>query len=150
MESSGPTIYSGLRVQAEFHLESNHISNSLVLNGKLPVEEALDLNAKLDIWAADLPVYFQLSEDMSCTEQWYIYARSRIWWRYWNLKMILLRQILLQKAMNGKGNPHGYRLLHTEEACCQICLSSAHLTIESINHFLQHSEVTRLVGWYST
>lgn len=149
-EPSGPTIYSGLKAQVEFHLESNHISNSLVLNGRLPVDEALALSVRLDMWTDGLPAYFKLSEPAASSEHWYIFARSRIWWRFWNLKMILLRQILLRKAMNGQEQPEGHQSQETEDACCRTCLESAHLTIESINHFLHNAEVTKLVGWYST
>lgn len=114
------------------------------------MDEALALSVRLDMWTARLPAYFQLNQELASSEQWYIYARARIWWRFWNLKMILLRQILLRKAMNSQERSQGHRFLEAEDACCRACLESAHLTIESINHFLHNAEVTKLVGWYST
>ncbi len=44
------------------------------------------MNQALDAWSLTLPPYFQLEQQPSSGEQWYLFARSRLWWRLWNLK----------------------------------------------------------------
>ncbi|EXJ61553.1 hypothetical protein A1O7_01981 [Cladophialophora yegresii CBS 114405] len=149
-ESPHPTIYSSMKAQADFHVQSNYISNRLLLNRSISAEEALGMVASLDQWATTLPWYFQIQEEVSYFEEWYLFARSRLWWRFWNLKIILLRQLLLRQAVNFGGQSPYSTAASNEDKCITACLEAAHLTINSINDYLHDAEVGKLAGWYST
>ncbi|KAL7773166.1 hypothetical protein CFE70_003130 [Pyrenophora teres f. teres 0-1] len=99
-EEEGPTIYSQLRAQSSFHIHTNYISNRLLAEPGLSAEAALALNTSMDAWTHTVPSYFQLSYTSHITTRWYIFARSRLWWRFWNLKIIVFRQILLRQAIS--------------------------------------------------
>ena len=145
---SEPTIYSGLRAQSELHLIANNLSNRLLWASPTSVEEALAFNKALENWAVQLPSYFQLGQNQSSSGQWYLFARSRLWWRYWNFKIILFRPVLLRCAVEKLDPRSSYRPTPEEEECRQICLHSAHLTVESVKGFVDQYPMTRLAGWY--
>lgn len=149
-ESPNPTIYSSMKAQSAFHVESNYISNRLLLHGFVSPVDALLMNATLDTWAANLPGYFQLNQLPQHSESWYTFARARLHWRLWNFKIILLRQILMRQVMKSGGEGLPNTPVSEAEKCSRICLQAAHLTISSIDDYLRHSERTKLVLWYST
>jgi transcriptional regulatory protein GAL4 len=139
-----------MKAQSDFHVHTNYISNHLLLHRSMSAEEALQMATKLDQWAATLPDYFQLETNVTNFEQWYLFARSRLWWRFWNLKIILLRQILLRKASKSEDRFSGADLAQSENECIAACLNAAHMTISSIHGYLNHAETTKLIAWYST
>lgn len=146
-ESGAPTIYSGLKAQSDFHLQFNHISNRL-LSSSVSAEEALKFNEALDAWSKTLPRYFQLDQDVASFEQWYLFARSRLWWRFWNLKIILFRQLVLKRAIErSQGTSSTY--FPQQDYCRDAGVEAAHASIVSIHSFLSHNVCTRLVSWYS-
>lgn len=149
-ESPNPTIYSSMKAQSAFHVTSNYISNRLLLHGFVSPGDALSMNTTLDNWVKGLPGYFQLGQDPQNLESWYIFARARLYWRLWNFKIILLRQILMRQVMKRHGEFLPTSPLSEAERCSRICLEAAHLTITSIDDYLRHSEPTKLVLWYST
>lgn len=102
-ESPNPTIYSSMKAQSAFHVTSNYISNRLLLHGFVSPGDALSMNTTLDNWVKGLPGYFQLGQDPQNLESWYIFARARLYWRLWNFKIILLRQILMRQVMKRHG-----------------------------------------------
>lgn len=144
-----PTIYSGLRAQSSFHVHSNHISNRLLSASGISKEEAFSLNQILDSWSRSLPAYFQISEEPTLQEQWYLFARSKLWWRFWNLRIILFLQVLLGRSI-GHGavsatNPP--RAL--DETCRDICIEAAHQSIVSIHQYLSQVFPNRVESWYA-
>lgn len=149
-ESPNPTIYSSMKAQAAFHVESNHISNRLLLHGFVSAGDALLMNDILDNWANSLPGYFQLSQESQHFEYWYVFARARLYWRLWNFKIILLRQILMRQVMKGQGEQLSTASTSEADRCSRICMEAAHLTITSIDNYLRDSEFSKLVLWYST
>ncbi|ORY55702.1 lactose regulatory protein LAC9 [Pseudomassariella vexata] len=148
-ESSQPTIYSGMRAQCDFHVHSNYISNRLLSTAGVSMEEALSMNQALDSWSETLPPYFSLQSGSSSSEQWYLFTRSKLWWRFWNLKIISVRQLLLRRAMERNGKNFTFAPNPLDDKCYDIGINAAHSTIESIAEFLGHAELTRLVSWYS-
>lgn len=144
-----PTIYSSLRAQAEFHLRSNHISNRLLSSPLLSVEEALNLNQALESWANGLPHYFRLDQPPSNHHQWYQFARARLWWRHWNMQIILFRPVLLRSVVKSNDNKIHDQTGRDDSKAREICLSSAHSTIASICNYVKEETFTRLVAWYS-
>jgi len=139
-----------MKAQSAFHVDSNHISNRLLLHGFVPAGDALLMNDILDNWANNLPGYFQLSQDPQNSEYWYLFARARLYWRLWNFKIILLRQILMRQVMKRHTETLPTAANSEAERCSRICIDAAHLTIASIDNYLRHSELSKLVLWYST
>lgn len=144
-----PTIYSSMRAQSDFHLHTNQIANRLLSTGGVSLDEALSMNQTLDDWSQTLPPYFQLDQEPPSQEAWYLFARSRLWWRLWNLKITLFRQILLRRAMSKTGHVPPFPVNAVDDKCRDACVDAAHSTVLSIHDFLEHNELTRLVGWYA-
>ncbi|EOA87268.1 uncharacterized protein SETTUDRAFT_153995 [Exserohilum turcica Et28A] len=149
VELDTPTIYSSLKQQSSFHLHTNHISNKLLAEPGLSAETALAFNATMDAWAHTVPLYFQLSHPPYMSERWYIFARSRLWWRFWNLKIILFRQILLRCAISERGHIPDQATDAGPQDCKRLCLEAAHSTVTSIHQYTA-SESNRQESWYAT
>ncbi|RMZ71161.1 lactose regulatory LAC9 [Pyrenophora seminiperda CCB06] len=148
-EAEEPTIYSQLRAQSSFHIHTNYISNRLLAEPGLSAEAALALNTSMDAWTPTVPPYFQLSHTSHLTTRWYAFARSRLWWRFWNLKIIVFRQILLRWAISERGQIPDQGTQSAQEDCKRICLDAAHSTVISIHQYAMH-DLSRLEGWYAT
>jgi len=148
-EYSRPTIYSGMKAQSDFHVHTNHISNRLLSPSGMSSDEALALNQGLDEWSTRLPSFFKLSEEPASNEPWYIFARSRLWWRFWNLKITLFRQILLKRVISRKERTFGSGFNQTDDQCRDLCIAAAHSTVVSISNYLEQAALTRLAAWYS-
>ncbi|CAO2655200.1 Nn.00g102640.m01.CDS01 [Neocucurbitaria sp. VM-36] len=151
LESIEPTLYSSLREQSQFHVYTNHISNRLLAEPGLSAEAALGLNASMEAWTNTIPSYFQLSQDSSSQLRWYLFARSRMWWRFWNLKIIVFRHILLRRAISERGQIPDHATQSNQEDCKRMCLEAAHSTVISIHQYSTRGlTLTRLEGWYAT
>ncbi|KAF2126456.1 hypothetical protein P153DRAFT_378042 [Dothidotthia symphoricarpi CBS 119687] len=148
-ETNEPTLYSSLRVQSDLHRQTNHISNRLLADPGLSAEAALSINAQMDTWAQTLPLYFQPTYESPCRYRWFLFARSRIWWRFWNLKIIAFRHILLRRAISERGQIPDQVVQAKQEECQRICIEAAHSTILSIHQYSMQG-LTRLEGWYAT
>lgn len=144
-----PTLYSSLREQSEFHLHTNHISNRLLADPGLSPEAALSSGRAMDSWCDKLPLYFRLDVQPSSQLRWYLFARARLWWRFWNLKIIVFRHILLRQAIATRGQVSDFAATSEQEECKRICVEAAHATISSIHQYSMQ-ELTRLEGWYAT
>ncbi|OAL46760.1 hypothetical protein IQ07DRAFT_140472 [Pyrenochaeta sp. DS3sAY3a] len=149
LESPGPTLYSSLKAQSELHVQTNHISNRLLAEPGLSAEAALALDASIDVWAYTLPPYFQLQNSPSNQLRFYLFARSRIWWRIWNLKIIVFRHILLRRAISERGQIPDQATQSNQDDCKRKCLEAAHSTVVSIHQY-SSQKLTRLEGWYAT
>lgn len=103
----------------------------------------------MDTWKFSLPSYFQLRSPPASQVRWYLFARARLWWRYWNLQIIIFRHILLRRAISERGQIPDSDAQASQEDCKRICLEAAHSTIVSINHYAAQG-LSRLEGWYAT
>lgn len=148
-ESPDPTLYSSLKVQSEFHLQTNYISNRLLAEPGLSAEETLALDKGMMAWEQTIPSYFQLHYPPSSQLRWYLFARSKIWWRIWNLRIIVYRHILLRRAISERGQIPDQAQQSSQEECKKNCLDAAHSTVVSIHEYSLQG-MTRLEGWYST
>ncbi|RKU40979.1 lactose regulatory protein lac9 and GAL4-like protein [Coniochaeta pulveracea] len=149
-ESTQPTVYSGMKWQSDFHVHSNYISNRLLMPSGIPTEETLSMNKSLDAWAKTLPRYIQPGQgEHSCQEDWYLFAKARLSWRFWNLKIILFRQVVLKLAMRRAGSAPAPAVSEIDNQCRNLAVSAAHLTVVSIHDFLAQATPTRLINWYS-
>ena len=134
-----------MKTQSEFHVQTNHISNRLLAEPGLSAEASLSINASMDSWAHTIPLYFQLTYESPCQYRWYLFAKARIWWRFWNLKIIVFRHILLRRVISERGQIPDQATQSKQEECKRICIEAAHLTITSICQYTSQSS-TRLEG----
>jgi transcriptional regulatory protein GAL4 len=144
-----PTLYSSLIAQSKFHLVVNKISNRLLSSPPISDEEALALNSAVELWATTLPWYIQLDSPTSFSYDWHLFALPRLWWRFWNLQIILTRPFLLQwatKRIDSQNISIGDR---KQSECRQLCVKSAHMTINSIDKYIRHNQLSRLASWYT-
>ncbi|KAL1305455.1 hypothetical protein AAFC00_002334 [Neodothiora populina] len=148
-QRSEPTIYSSLIAQSRFHVISNSISDRLLSSPVVSANEALTLNAVLGSWAATLPWYFQLDQPIALPYDWYLFARQKLWWRYWNLQILLMRPHLLTWAMRRMGGQGTLEDTAEEAKCRKICLDSAHSTLSTANIYIRENTLTRLTSWYT-
>lgn len=139
-----------MKSQSDFHLYSNHISNRLLATSGISPEEALRLNHSLETWCETLPAYFKMTQDPVSLEPSYLFARSRLWWRIWNLRIILFRQIVLNRAMKRKRDNLVTTSTDPDNRCRDLAVQAANSTIVSISQFLTQTPMTRLINWYAT
>ena len=154
-ESDHPTLYSGMKSQCDFHVQSNHISNRLLAGTGVLPDEAMQLNQALESWSKTLPSYFQTGPEATVHYDWYLFARARLWWRFWNLQIILFRQIVLHRAMKRTQAsqlvlPKTEASADTDNKCRDVAVQAAQSTIKSIHGFLGQVTITRLINWYAT
>lgn len=110
------------------------------------------MNKSLDAWSETLPDYFRLDRDVVNYDSIYLFTRARLGWRFWNLKIILFRQIVLRRAMKRTESRAELGPLPAAEMDNQyrdIAVNAAHATIVSIDHFLTQQAPTRLASWYA-
>ncbi|KAJ4984566.1 C6 transcription factor [Stagonosporopsis vannaccii] len=127
-ESTEPTLYSALKAQSDLHMHTNHISNRLLADPGLSAEAALSINTSMDTWSHTVPTYFQLDVQSSCQHRWYTFAKSRLWWRFWNLKIIVFRHILLRRAISERGQIPDPVAQVKQEECTRLCIEAANAT----------------------
>jgi len=148
-DSAEPTIYAGIKSQCDFHLRSNCMSNRLLSATGVPAEDALAMNKDLDAWSETLPPYFEMDRKVSCRYKWYLFAKTRLWWRFWNMKIIIFRHILLRSAMRDKGEEPQSTPNPADAKCRETCIAAAHESIISIHNFLDGVAPSKFVGWYA-
>lgn len=106
------------------------------------------MNEDLGRWCEAVPSYMR-QDDATPVEPWFDFNRSRLWWRFWNLKIIIFRQIFFKKAVEGRRGTVTAPIDDVEEQCTAIALSAASATIASVEQYLEHNDATTLVTWYS-
>ena len=148
-ESSEPTLYSGLKWQSDLHVHSNHISNRLLSSTGVSSEDANFMDRSLDAWAEKLPLYFRMDQETTCPDPAFLFARCRLWWRFWNLKIILFRQLLLKRAVERSKQAPFTTLPSTDAQNRSTAITAASSTINSIHSFSQSGLDNKLVAWYS-
>ncbi|KAI5923011.1 c6 zinc finger domain-containing protein [Camillea tinctor] len=147
-ESPAPTIYSNLKTQNDFHVHSNYISNRLLSATGITKDEALKHNVDLESWSKTVPDYFQLDSQLARDEQWFVFARYRLWWRFWNFKLVVFRQILLSRAIDRGRGVTSLDIDDLNQRCIVIGVTAARLTISTASQYLENAEVNRVVSWY--
>jgi transcriptional regulatory protein GAL4 len=93
-EVSYTTIYTPLICQTLFHAATNDLHHRLISTpGPLP-RELIALNRTIDAWEKSIPSYFQLEEITIQLNETFLFARYRLSWRTWNLKILLSRPVV--------------------------------------------------------
>jgi transcriptional regulatory protein GAL4 len=148
-EATEPTLYSGMRWQSDLHVHSNHVSNRLLSSTGIAPEDALSIDRSLNAWSETLPPYFRLDQEAQSYDPAFFFAKCRLWWRLWNLKIILFRQPLLLRAVERSKRGVFKAPSATELESMKAAMDAASATISSIHHYSQNGLITRLVAWYS-
>lgn len=115
----------------------------------MPTETALSMDATLNAWAETIPAYFLPEYDSSFDEPTHCFTKSRLWWRFWNLKIIIFRQLLLQRAVGKSKGTVPAEVDPVDEQGRGIAIRAASATIESIDMYTKNGVMSRLVSWYS-
>jgi transcriptional regulatory protein GAL4 len=144
-----PTLYSSLIAQAKFHLAANKILKRLLSSTNLSAREALALNDLMTPWTAALPWYFQLDQAPKSSSGWYLFARSNLWWKFWNLQITLTRPFLIQWVSRSIESRHTFDGDREEKECRSLCISSAHQTITSMVEYIRQNPLTSVTSWYT-
>jgi transcriptional regulatory protein GAL4 len=147
-EIEAPTVYTALIAQSSFHLTTNKLHHRLISRPELSVQEILDLQRTIDEWEASLPSYFQPNSIAIQSHEAYMFARYRLSWRSWNLKIVLLRPVLLRWSAKQKSDQPNPPETAEELQCRQNCLQNARETIASISDFMSLNIGSRLSTWY--
>jgi len=147
LEVEQPTIYSSLKAQSELHLAANSMSNRLLCTPSISASEALVFNKRLTGWAATVPAYLRLDHPKAASFGWYLFARSKLWWRYSNMQIILFRPIILQAAMEQIQGKNSFPSEYQE--CKRLCLEAAHQTTVTIQEYTEQNSLDRLAAWYT-
>ncbi|PWY82209.1 C6 transcription factor [Aspergillus heteromorphus CBS 117.55] len=146
-EVNEPTLYSGLIMQARFHLLTNSVYQRLISGPSLTPEETLGLQKPMEEWYSGLPDYFK--QPPTPVSDAFALVRNRLMWRDWNLRILLYRPILLRWASrrwtpNSAPEPED----PLEADCRMLCLRNARLSISSITDFVNNHVCTRIGAWY--
>jgi transcriptional regulatory protein GAL4 len=148
-EISQPTIYTPLICQSLFHLTTNGLHHRLISTPGPSAQELIALNQTVDAWEDSIPTYFQFEFPVIQSNETFLFARYRLSWRTWNLKILLSRPIVLQWAARSKNSDTSANPDTSEELQCRrICIQSASATINSISEFMAKGIVSRLSTWY--
>lgn len=149
-EIAAPTIYSGLRAQSALHLATNQLYHRLISTPAPTSSELLSLQAPLDAWQNSLPEYFQIHNPELQANDALIFARYRLSWRTWNLRIILFRPTVLRWAAKvwSVGQNSDPDEDEADEKCRMLCLQSARETIASISEYMAGNLPSRLGSWY--
>lgn len=148
-EATEPTLYSGMRWQSDLHIHSNYISNRLLSSTGISPDDALSMDRSLNVWSETLPPYFRLDQEAHSYDPAFFFAKCRLWWRLWNIKIILFRQLLLQRAVERSKRGVFKASSETELESMKQAMDAASATITSIHDYSQNGLLTRLVAWYS-
>jgi transcriptional regulatory protein GAL4 len=89
------------------------------------------------------------NNNVSLAEPAFYFNRARLWWRFWNLKIILFRQLFLRRAVERGKETVPAQMDQVDEQCMRIAVQAASATVASIDQYTKRREITRLVTWYS-
>ncbi|KAF7718772.1 Fungal Zn(2)-Cys(6) binuclear cluster domain-containing protein [Penicillium ucsense] len=165
LESSGPTLYSGLIAQTQFHLLTNGVYQRLISTPSITPEETMGLQKPMEEWYNGLPPYMRYPLQPLAVPPTkpdpdnLALVRYRLLWRNWNLTILIYRPIVLRWAARRwgplGGSSDGSSVASdggNEDPCetqCRVrCLQNARLTITSISEYMDNFMCTRIGAWY--
>ena len=144
------TYYTPLICQSLFHLSTNGLHHRLISSPSPSSQELIALNRTIDEWEESIPDYFRLELPDIQSNETFLFARYRLYWRSWNLKILLSRPVVLQWAARLKTADISAKSNTSDDfECRRICMQSASATINSIAEFMSTGVVSRLSTWYS-
>jgi transcriptional regulatory protein GAL4 len=149
-ETSGPTIYSSLILQSQFHRLTNSMANRLLAANPPSAKETLKMHESILLYRNSLPDYFDVDQPPTMSADWYLFGRVKLAWRAWNFELLAMRPFLLRWAKTNPKEAADYQDTSEEAQCRQLCINCAHATIASINEYVVvTSPLPRLHAWYA-
>lgn len=153
VQSSGPTVYSGIIAQSKFCLITNSIYNRLIAKPSPSAEESLEFNKTIEKFMAELPLYFQQNGPIDTSTQWFVLTRYRLLWRVKNFQIIIFRPFVLQHVLLVGDNPvlppASINNSDAEKECRRICIQCARETIVLVIEFLNTFQHSSISVWYA-
>jgi transcriptional regulatory protein GAL4 len=149
IEIPHPTVYTSLICQSQFHLITNNIHHCLISNISPSAQELLAHSSTINAWEESIPSYLQLDSPDIQSDETFLFARYRLSWRSWNMKIILFRPVVLQWAARRQKLENGDDSETSEEfECRKRCIEAANATINSVSNFVAKNMISRLSTWY--
>ena len=149
-EDPGPTIYSSLRAQVQFHVHFNPIYSRQISRPGLDVEEILQLDSKISDWMTELPNYFREEDRTEWSPGWVRLARYRLFWRIRSHRISLFYPVILQRAKDHPAYRNDVSIpTEAEQTTFRTCLKYAHETVVSVHEYYIHEGLHILGEWYA-
>jgi len=149
-EALGPTIYSHLIWQIQFHQLTNSMYTRRMASFELPPDEVLTMDAKITAWEKTLPEYFVFGYSNPDEPEYITTARYRLAWRLGCFRIMLLTPLVLRwaseksaGALSANENTEGAR------KCRQLCLKYAHLTVTYVEAYFKLNIFNPMHDWYA-
>lgn len=143
------TFYTGLIAQSRFHLSTNSLADRLISRPGPSLGDILHLDNEIEACSQNLPAYYQHESSMIGLHSALLFSRHRHSWRVWNMKIMLLRPVLLRwSSKHRSGELNISSESQDELACRQKCLQYARETINSITIYMSMCIDSRLSTWY--
>jgi hypothetical protein len=146
---NGPTIYTNVRVQSQFHLLTNHIYNRVISNPAPSARQVLQWDdIYITKWLNMVPWYYK---DSAGVPERHALAHSIMTWRYKHFRMIIYRPFLIQKTLvttRSQPSENSDSCIY-RDAACERCSKESHETISSIDRFWKDHVHTRMACWYA-
>lgn len=164
---STPTVYTNVRVQAQFHLLTNNLYSRIISK---PFPSAQQVLAWDDLyigkWLSLVPEFYK---DGAAVPERHALAHGIMTWRCKHLRMIIYRPFLIQKAItsaqsnysqgrvvpdfegnDNTSNRDGWAssAVH-EELACERCRKESHETIQHIYYHWTNYPQNRMASWYA-
>lgn len=147
-ELPGPTIYSNLLAQVQFHLMINDTYNQHVSNADLRVKELLAFDAKITTWVKSLPPHLQQGLSSQQSPPSFKFAPYHLFWRVSVLKIVLFFPVLLHLA-RGSTRADFQQPDTDQQAAVTVCIGHTHDIVLSIDRFLSQEPSNALRDWYA-
>ncbi|KAE8381615.1 fungal-specific transcription factor domain-containing protein [Aspergillus bertholletiae] len=124
-EADGPTIYSGLIAQTDFHRMANRIYRHLVANSPVSVEQVARLEGQVDDWRNRCPIYLRDPAPAQAPD-WLKLVIDRLKICDKNLRLLILRPFLMRWAtLKTNGSSYASAELDINVQCALRCVKLA-------------------------
>ncbi len=144
-EVHGITLYTYLRVQSSYHLETMAIYNRLISDSFPAATELLDLDDEhIGKWLLRVPSYYVSYPSSGSRDALGVGITQ---WRYRNLRIVMYRPFLVRWALS-PAPADREALLSPENSAVFRCLDAAKETIFSIEEYWMSRAHSRLDAWY--
>lgn len=149
-EVRGPTIYSHLIWQIQFHQLTTPMYTRRIANFEMPAEEILEMDDKITAWENTLPAYFIPGHNDPNEPEYITTARSRLAWRLACFRIMLHTPLILRWASE-KSAGVLFPQADTDAAriCRQQCLKHAHLTVKHTEDYFKLNVFSPMHDWYA-
>lgn len=145
---SGPTIYTSLIVQVEFHIIFSQMYYNLISHTGITPNEALKYDLEISNWQESVPPYFQENAAANFSFHWLASARYRVSWRVRCLRILIFTPVFLRWVGDNKGQDWT-NMTEDEQRCLLVSLDYAHQNVISVRRYFQQEPQSVMGDWYA-